>query len=174
MKNDVIKPIAVLVCICLVVTAMLAYINSVTAPIIKAADEKAAAQARTEVLPKANGFKRMNLKKLPECVEGVYEAKNDAGYVFMLKVKGYGGDMYLICGINSDGTIEQSKTLTHSETSGLGSKTAEDPYRKQYSGKTEKTLGEVDAISGATISSTAYKKAITNAFKAYDMIKEAE
>ena len=35
-------------------------------------------------------------------------------------------------------------------------------------------MNEVDAISGATISSTAYKKAITDAFKAYDIVKGAE
>ena len=44
--KDIIKPIAVLAAICLVVTALLAYINSVTAPIIAEADEKAAAKAR--------------------------------------------------------------------------------------------------------------------------------
>ncbi len=173
MKKDVIKPIAVLVSICLIVTALLAYINSVTAPIIKAAEEKAAAEARAEVLSKADSFELMDIKNLPECVDEVYKAKNGAGYVFMLTVKGYGGDMKLICGIKSDGTIEQSKTLSHSETSGLGSKTAEDPYRKQYSGKNGKNVDEVDAISGATISSTAYKKAINDAFKAYEMVKEA-
>lgn len=174
MKKDIIKPVAVLVCICFVVTALLAYINSVTAPIIKAADEKAAAQARMEVLSDADDFELMNVKKLPECVSEVYKAKNGAGYVFMLTVKGYGGDMKLICGINSDGEIEQTKTLSHSETSGLGSKTAEDPYRKQYSGKSEKTVDEVDAVSGATISSNAYIKAVKDAFKAYDMVKGAK
>lgn len=174
MKNDIIKPIAVLVCICLVVTALLAYVNSVTAPIIKAADEKAAAQARSEVLSSADKFELVKVKNLPESVTEVYKAENGAGYVFMLTVKGYGGDMNLICGIKSDGTIEKTKTLSHSETSGLGSKTAEEPYKKQYVGKTEKTLNEVDAISGATISSTAYKKAITDAFKAYDMVKGAK
>lgn len=173
MKNDIFKPVAALVCICLAVTALLAYINSVTAPIIKSADEKAASQARVEVLPEAKGFKLMKTDKLPECVTEVYKAENGAGYVFMLTVKGYGGDMNLICGINSDGKIEKTKTLTHSETSGLGSKTAEEPYKKQYVGKTEDSLKEVDAISGATISSTAYMKAIKDAFKAYNQVKEA-
>ena len=174
MKKDIIKPIVVLVCICFVVTALLAYINSVTAPIIKAADEKAAEQARMEVLSGADDFELMNVKNLPECVTEVYKANNGAGYVFMLTVKGYGGDMKLICGIKSDGEIDQTKTLSHSETSGLGSKTAEDPYRKQYSGKSEKTVEEVDAVSGATISSNAYIKAVEDAFKAYDMVKGAK
>ena len=91
----------------------------------------------------------------------------------MLTTKGYGGDMKLICGMDADGVIEQCKTLSHAETSGLGSKTAEDPYRNQYCGKSAETLGEVDAITGATISSNAYKNAIEDAFKAYDIVTEA-
>ncbi|MCH5304478.1 MAG: FMN-binding protein, partial [Ruminococcus sp.] len=63
---------------------------------------------------------------------------------------------------------------SHSETSGLGSKTADEPYKNQYIGKTENNLDEVNAISGATISSNAYKKAIVDAFKAYDLAKEAQ
>ena len=92
----------------------------------------------------------------------------------MLTTKGYGGDMKLICGVKADGTIEACKTLSHSETSGLGSKTAEDPYRNQYAGKNAETLNEVDAVSGATISSTAYKNAIEEALEAFDKVKEAE
>lgn len=176
MKNvkELITPIAVLACICLVVTALLAYINLVTSPIITEAEEKAAAEARAEVLSEADSFTLLDVANLPEEVTEVYKADNDTGYVFMLTVKGYGGDMKLICGIKSDDTIEKSKTLSHSETSGLGSKTADEPYKSQYIGKTADTLGEVDAISGATISSNAYKKAIQGAFDAYSMVKEAK
>ena len=52
--KEIVKPIAVLAAICLVVTALLAYINSVTAPIIADADAKAEAKAVQEVL--ADGF----------------------------------------------------------------------------------------------------------------------
>ena len=38
--NEIIKPVLVLVCICLVVTALLAYINSVTSPIIAKAEQE--------------------------------------------------------------------------------------------------------------------------------------
>ncbi len=171
--NEIIKPVLVLVCICLVVTALLAYINSVTSPIIAKAEQEKTEQAMSEVLAEADGFNPLEIENLPERVTEVYSAQNGSGYVFMLTTKGYGGDMKLICGMKSDGTIEQCKTLSHAETSGLGSKTAEDPYRNQYSGKSDDTLSEVDAITGATISSTAYKNAIEDAFKAYDMVKEA-
>ncbi len=172
--NDIIKPIAVLACICLVVTALLAYINLVTAPIIQESEERTASQARAEVLSEADEFELLTDITLPEGVEEVYRAKNGTGYVFMLTTKGYGGDMKLICGIKSDGTIEQTKTLSHSETSGLGSKTAEEPYRSQYSGKDADSYTEVDSITGATISSKAYQKAIKSAFEAYETVKEAE
>ncbi len=171
--NEIIKPIAVLTCICLVVTALLAYVNLVTAPIISESEKKSAAQARTEVLSEADDFEQLDTE-LPEGVTEAYKATNGAGYVFMLTTKGYGGDMKLICGIKSNGSIEQCKTLSHKETSGLGSKTAEDPYRTQYNGKTADTYTQVDAITGATISSNAYQKAIKNAFEAYALVKEAK
>lgn len=173
--KDIIKPIVVLTCICLVVTALLAYVNTVTSPIIAKAEQEAAEQARTEVLTEADSFVKVEMAELPESVLEVYRAENGAGYVFMLETdKGYSSDMKLICGIKSDGSIEACKTLSHNETSGLGSKTAEDPYRSQYVGKTSDTLTEVDAISGATISSNAYKSAIEDAFEAFEMAKEAE
>lgn len=171
--NEIIKPVLVLVCICLIVTALLAYINSVTSPIIAKAEQEKTEQAMSEVLAEADGFNPLEIENLPERVTEVYSASNGSGYVFMLITKGYGGDMKLICGMKADGTIEQCKTLSHAETSGLGSKTAEDPYRNQYCGKNADTLSEVDAITGATISSTAYKNAIEDAFKAFDMVKEA-
>jgi electron transport complex protein RnfG len=177
MKNtykDIIKPVLVLTCICLVVAVLLAYVNSVTAPIIASSEQKAAQEAMAEVLSEADSFEQLNVDNLPDRVTEVYRANNGTGYVFMLTTKGYGGDMKLICGIKSEGEIEACKTLSHSETSGLGSKTADDPYRSQYQGKTSDTLNEVDAISGATISSTAYMNAIEDAFVAFNLAKEAE
>ena len=161
MKKDIVKPIAVLVGICFVVTALLAYVNLVTAPIIKEANDKATAEARAEVLSEADEFIGVDVP---------------AGYVFKLVTKGYGGKLELICGIRSDGTIEQVKMLTNSETSGIGSRVVnnDQPYRQQYVGKGEDELSEVDAVSGATISSKAYIGAIETAFKAYDIVKEAQ
>ena len=173
--KDIVKPIVVLASICLVVTALLAYINSVTAPIIKAADEAAAAKARQEVLAEADEFELLDME-LPEGVTEAYEAENGTGYVFMLTTKGYGGAINLICGIKSDGSIESVQTLNHSETSGIGSRVVDNnsPYRQQYVGKTADDYDTVDAVTGATISSKAYKKAIDAAFEAYNMVKEAD
>lgn len=173
--KEIIKPIAVLAGICLVVTALLAYINLITSPIISAAEEKAAEEARAEVLSEADSFEALNIE-LPEGVTEAYAASNGAGYVFTLSTKGYGGEIRLICGINSDGSINAVKTLLHSETSGIGSKVVDNAtdYRENYYGKNAENYSEVDAVTGATISSKAYKKAIGSAFEAYEIAKEAK
>ncbi len=96
--KDIIKPIAVLAAICLVVTALLAYINSVTAPIIADANAKAEAKAQHEVLTEADAFEDIDVESagLPKEVTKAVKATNGAGYVFSLTVKGYGGDIDLI------------------------------------------------------------------------------
>lgn len=172
--NEIIKPVIVLVAICLVITGLLAYVNTITSPIITKAEAEKAQTAMSEVLPQAESFDKVDVKNMPESITEVYKDVNNTGYVFMLTTKGYGGDMKLICGVNSDGTISSCKTLSHAETSGLGSKTAEDPYRNQYVGKSADTLSQVDAISGATISSNAYMGAIEDAMEAFKAIKEEE
>ena len=171
MMKDIVKPIAVLAAICLVVTALLAYINSVTAPIISEAEQKAAQEAHLEVMPGAADFEPVETDA--EGVTEMYRADN-GGYVIMLTVKGYGGDIRLICGI-LDGKLTKLKTLSHSETSGIGSKVVDkkSSYRDNFVGKTADNYEEVDGITGATISSKAYKKAIKAAFEAYQTVKEA-
>ncbi len=174
--KDIVKPIVVLACICLVVTAVLAYVNTMTAPIIQAAEEKAASEARAEVLTEANGqFEKLDVKGLPEGVTEVFKGGNDTGYVIMMQSKGYGGDIKLICGIRPDGSMEKVKTLSHSETSGIGSKVADNQsgYAENYTNKTAADYESVDAVSGATISSKAYKKAVGLAFEAFEKIKGA-
>lgn len=172
--KDIIKPIIVLASICLVVTAMLACVNSVTAPIIKAAEEKNAALARSEVLSEAKSFEQLDIK-LPDGVTAVFKGNSNSGYVIMSQAKGYGGDIKIICGIRSDGSLEKVKTLSHNETSGIGSKVADNKsgYNKKYSDMTANNYMNVDAVSGATISSKAYKKAVGLAFDTFKTAKEA-
>lgn len=174
--KDMIKPVAVLAVICMIVTTVLACVNIITKPVIKAEEEKNAAQARAEVLSEAESFEKLEDIKLPEGVTEAYKGSGNTGYVIIMQTKGYGGDIKLICGINPDGSIESVKTLSHNETSGIGSKVADNraAYRHQYEGKNADSYKDVDAVTGATVSSTAYKKAIGLAFRAFSAIKEAE
>ena len=49
-----------------------------------------------------------------------------------------------------------------------------EPFKDNFVGKTADTYEQVDGITGATISSTAYKKALGTAFDAYEAVKEAK
>ena len=172
-KNDFLKPILVLTLICLVITAALAFTNQKTAPVIEETERVKAEAAQKEVLPEADSFTQLELTGLPSTVTAVYKADNGAGFVLMLTAKGYGGEMSLICGMDTNGLITACKTLSQSETQGLGSKTTLPEFRDQFVGK-DSSLSGVETISGATISSKAYIGAINDAFAAYEIAKGAE
>lgn len=164
-KNDFVLPIVVLTVICLVITTALAYTEQATTPIINATEKANAEAARKEVLPAADGFELLELSDLPEGVTEVYNATNGAGTVVMAEGKGYGGVMKIIVGIDADGKITGTKTLSHGETAGLGSKTAEPKFQSQFPGQDE-SLSGVSTISGATISSKCFIGAVEKAFEA--------
>ena len=178
-RADFVQPIAVLTLICLVCAALLAYLNSVTKPVIDETDAYEAEKSRMEVLEEAEGFALLDAV-LPELfddgtvnyVTEVYEATNGAGYVFMVTGDGYGGKgtMNLAVSLDGDGAIIKTMTISHEETPGMGSKTTLPDFTEQFSGKNSDTLGEVDAITGATISSGHYFNSIASVFAAYDYI----
>ena len=64
-REDFVKPIVVLTLICLVCAALLAYLNSVTRPIIEKTEADIAEAARSEVLPDSGGFTLLDVA-LPE------------------------------------------------------------------------------------------------------------
>ena len=90
----------------------------------------------------------------------------DAGYVITTTDKdGFGGNIQITVGIKKDGTINGVSILSISETAGLGMKAKEDGFMSQFAGipaqilevtKSGKTADtEIEAISGATITSKA-------------------
>ena len=175
-REDFIQPILILTLICLACAALLAYLNGVTRPIIDATEAAIAEEARSEVLPGVDGFELLDVA-LPEgsFVTEVYKADNGSGYVFMITGNGYGGKktMKLITSVDPDGNIIATKTLSHAETAGMGSKTADAPWRDQFVGVNENTLDTVDTITGATISSNHYLNSMRSVFEAFDAVKEA-
>ena len=173
MFNDFIKPVVVLVLICLVITGALAATNSVTEPIIADAAAMRAEQARHDIIPEATGFKEISTEGFPETVVEAYKSANDVGYVFIVSVSGYGGDIVIICGVNTDGRLIRSSTLKQSETKGLGSLITESAFENQFIGIDNRFLG-VDTITGATISSKAYISAVKDALTAFGMIGSRE
>ena len=169
MKNDYLMPILVLALICLFVSGALALCNSFTEPVIAAAGAQRAQTARDDIIPGAGGFISLAIDGLPGTITEVYEAANGSGYIFMITTTGYGGEIRLICGIDTDGKLIKCTMLTNAETKGLGTKVFEDAHTSQYLGKDSRLEG-VSAITGATISSNAYRNAVLDAFAAYEAL----
>lgn len=172
--NKVIKPIVVLCVICVVITGALAATNSVTAPIIEEATRLAQEQARAELLPEADGFEKVEGVAVDN-VSDVYAATNGAGYVITSTAKGYGGTMTVMTSFTPDGQIKQLKVTEASETQGIGSNVANSSaYWEKYAGldgTAPLVLNQdVDAYSGATISSRALNSAVNSAITAYNAI----
>ena len=172
--NKVFKPIVVLCAICVVVTAALAVTNQATAPVIAAATAEAQRQARMDLLPDADNFTEETGIQV-ENVSAIYTADNGAGVVITSTAKGYGGTMTVMTAFTPDGTIRQLKVTENQETKGIGSNVASSAsYWEKYAGlSAEKALvlkTDVDAYSGATISSKALNAAVNSAIEAYNMI----
>ena len=173
--NKIFKPIVVLVIICIVVTGALAATNGVTAPIIEEAKVAAENAARTELLPDAEGAFTPVEDVEVENVSAIYVADNGAGTIITSSAKGYGGDVVVMTAFNPDGTIKQIKVTEQAETKGIGSKVVDTPsYWENYQGLDASqplVLNEdVDAVTSATISSTALINAVNSAIEAYNAI----
>ena len=172
--NKIFKPIVVLCVICIVVTGALAATNGVTAPIIEAATLAAQEAARTELLPDAQGFEKVEGINVAN-VSDVYRTTNDVGVVITSSAQGYGGDVVVMTAITPDGTIKQIKVTEQSETKGIGSNVVSTPsYWERYEGVSAGQAlvlnQDIDAYSGATISSKAVLSAVNSAIEAYNQI----
>lgn len=179
MKNtqEIRKSIVVLVVICLLTSAALAVVNHFTAPVSAANAAAREQQARLDAVPEAASFEPIELA-LPDGVVGAYTALDASGtplsYLFTVEGKGFGGTIQVLCVIGSDGLIRTCRTMdVSSETTTLGGQTASESYTGQYTGQ-DTSLSGVSAISGATITSTAYRGCVETAFEAFELVKEAQ
>ena len=172
--NRIFKPIVVLGVICVIVTGALAATNGVTAPIIQAATEAAETAARTELLPEADSFTEVKDVAV-ENVSGIYTAVALAGGGNHRAGAVVGGDVVVMVAFGPDDTIKQIKVTEQAETKGIGSNVvSSEEYWANYAGvSAEKALvlnQDVNAYSGATISSKAVLSAVNSAIDAYNQL----
>ncbi len=115
-------------------------------------------------------------------VDGIVKLVSDSkvlGYAVTVTSKeGYGGDIKFTVGFNMNGTVTGISMLSISETAGLGMKAKDKEFLDKYVGKSggnfivnkdngtnsNTTANEIDAISGATITSRAVTKAVNAAY----------
>lgn len=175
--NQLVKFGLVLAAICLMATLVLAVTYEVTKPKIDEQFKLEEQNALEVVLPGADSF-------AGDAIDGIeyFEALKEGrliGYCIRASGTGYNGYIRILVGIDTRGIIKGVKVLEHHETPGLGSKINEiKPGEKgpwflaQFKGKAAKTLRvkkDIDAITGATISSKAVTYAIRDAVNEFLM-----
>ena len=87
---------------------------------------------------------------------------NIIGYIVECSSKGYGGPLHLIVGFDKSANVTGVRfATTPAETPGLGMKVTEESYLDKWINVNHNNVSEVDAISGATKSSNAFKQAMS-------------
>jgi electron transport complex protein RnfG len=109
--------------------------------------------------------------------------KNDRAWAvaYETSAAGFGGELTIMVGYDLEkDKLTGLKIGTNSETAGVGSRVTEDQFTKQFKGLdialkfTEGPSPDgVDAVSGATVSSTAVSEALKKSVALYPKIKEA-
>ena len=180
-REDIIKPVGVLLAICIIIPLALSVTNKVTA--------KKIAELENEN-SKKNMQSLVNADDFEKCSDGGIEyytaikGGETAAYIFTESAKGYGGDVSVMTAVKPDGTVAGVAILDVSnETPGLGQNAAKESFYSQYAGlkkgvsllkngaKAENN--EVDAVTGATITSTAVTRAVNAALDDFEKVKGA-
>ena len=113
----------------------------------------------------------------------VYPGKNKKDEVIAYAIEsaspGYEGDISILVGFKTDGTIHDIAVISHRETPGLGDKIepSKSTFSVQFKGKDPASFkilvkqdgGEIDAITASTITSRAYCDAVTNAWEVFKL-----
>jgi electron transport complex protein RnfG len=163
--GDFIKMLSILFVVCGLAAGSLAVVNAVTKERIASSEERRRDAALREVCPDADELKNV----APDRVWEALRKGERVGYVFLSHVQGYSGPITLVFGTNSDGTLRGLEVLSHTETPGLGAKIGTAQFRDQFRNKRPEQLllrkddpgkGQIDAITGATISSRAVTEAV--------------
>lgn len=174
--NDMLKPVVVLVVICVIASAGLAVTNQFTAPIIAEQQAAAANQAYLVVVPGADNFEEVTDFATTN-VQAVMKATNGAGWAIKASAKGFGGDVPVVVGFDAEGNIVGIQFMENSETAGYGQKLVDGSaegtaFAQQFIGLagTQEIGKGVDALSGATVSSKAAVAAINTAVNCFNEV----
>lgn len=169
--KEIIKTGLILFAITAIAALILACANKVTAPIIEKNQMKRTAEAMTVVMPEAEKFEKVEVIGEKSPVTEAYNAKNASGEKIgscvIAAANGYGGEVLVLVGIDAEEKITGIQIMSHSETPGLGANAEKPEFTEQFKGKTvgikavksKAGENEINAMSGATITS----KAVTNA-----------
>lgn len=180
MSGESIKNTIILMLITFVAGLLLGVVHEITKDPIAKERQRAKEEAYKEVFSDADSFESLTLDEtvgneikkqgmdadINEIMKALDKNGTTMGYVLTVTDhEGYGGDVQFAMGVRSDGIVNGISFLSLSETAGLGMKAKEEAFKGQFSGKqTNKFVytkngvsseNEIDAISGATITTNA-------------------
>jgi electron transport complex protein RnfG len=190
-SNTIVRDTTILVVITLVVGILLGAVNMVTKEPIAAAEQKATNEAYAVVMEGADFSDSMTdivseaetkytNAELLDCRAATKDGQA-AGWVVKLNAtKGYGGDVCIVIGFDTDATITGFTVLSaDNETPGLGANCTQESFTSQFAGKNagdgeyklykasdtkpDDMSAGIDAITSATITSTAVTDAVNAA-----------
>ncbi len=179
--------ISVLTVIGLIVGGILSFVYYLAAPLIEANRLKALKEAIFYVLPEAKDYETIEKDDMI-IYKGIDENGDLVGYTFTADGPGYQANIKLMVGLQTDlSKLKGMKVLEQLETPGLGNFIESDSFQDQFKGlefrpkieyiknrKPEKP-NQIQALTGATISSKAVTKNINNVIMdVIDVIKVEE
>lgn len=182
--KNIIRSALILTVITLIAGLALAAVYQVTKEPIRQAEAAAALRAYEAVFP-GGEFEELPLAPFDGAAYGIADAQGVTvekivaarqggtllGYALTVtSPNGYGGDITVAVGVRTDGTLNGISIISQGETAGLGATCAEDSFTSQFAGipggtvvwtKTgKKEPNEIDAISGATVTTRAVTAAV--------------
>lgn len=200
MKNKLVKDALVLTLITVISGLALGLVYEITKAPIAKAQEDATQAAYKEVFADADSFADYDAfdadaatayvveqgfadDQIDGCVTALDAEGNALGYVITVTSHaGYGGDITFSMGVTNEGVLNGYSITTISETAGLGMKATESKFMDQFKGIAATTLevtkssaaseSEIEAISGATITSRAVTYGVNAGMAYYSSIAE--
>ena len=187
LESSLTNMVLVLTGVAVIMGGILAYVNHLTEGPIAQQKEKALADGIKTVMvcddlvvSKTDTVRR-NDAKGKEQTYIIYQIQDaqqqDLGAAVESTTGGFGGNLKVLVGFDTDGKILGYTLLEHAETPGLGAK-ADKWFQKGEKGDiigkdpkepltVSKDGGQVDAITASTITSRAFLLAVNNAYNAY-------
>ncbi len=143
--------------ICMVAAALLAGVNSLTKSRILSQAQAEENSGLTEVMPSAASFEAVKNGQALVYYRALDKENKSIGVVFKAQAKGYSGIIETLAGMFDDGTIIAIKVVSQNETPGLGTRVTGQDFISRFTNRSIEKLTDVQAITGATISSNAVK-----------------
>lgn len=195
--NTILKNTISITVITLVAGLALGVVQDITAGPIATQQEKSKEEAYKTVFEEAdkfeiysaddgltsylsdNGFTAQTIDEIMVAEDASGET---LGYAFTVTdSEGYGGDIQFAMGVQNDGTLNGISILSISETAGLGMKATTDSFKDQFKDKKVEKFtytktgatsdDQIDAISGATITTNAMTNGVNAGLCAFQYVE---